>query len=542
MSYLLVFAPLFLLHYHKYFMGWLHALDIVVIAALFVHVYRTKTVAVASVGLCAVAVSTITLLTIDGGAEVSGIYFVLPASIFIFFLTDRKRGVLWVMGMFLPLTAALVWSVIQGLALPYSHLNFLLFLFSYLLSIALLYLYANEKDKLDHRLRQSLKEISSLAESLEHEKASIEEKVQLRTRQYKEERAKLEASIDSLRLGFIILDHSLTVLSINEAGRRALTQPTESGGSLTVPETMTMSQIISRLGGAYDLVTQVKACMKQGHAISARDIPFGSHFLAIIITPVMDNQTVIGTVVLVEDITDSKALERSRDEFFSIASHELRTPLTSIMGNASMAQQYYDRIDKTELKDMLGDISASGKRLITIVNDFLDTSRLEQGKLVLRLEPVDAAAIAKGVVRDLSRMAADKHLKLSLKGGEAPALVMADDDRLKQIVTNLLNNAIKYTERGSVTMTLARVGKHIEIAVEDTGQGIPLESQHLLFRKFQQASNNILTRDNTQSTGLGLYIARMLTEAMKGKLYLKQSAEHQGSIFVLSLPAAKATK
>jgi signal transduction histidine kinase len=538
MSYLLVFAPLFIFFYHKYWLGALHALDVIIIAALFLHVQRTKTVAVAAIGLCAVAVSTITLLTIEGGADASGVYFVLPASIFIFFLAGRRRGTLWVLSMFTPLALALVASVLGLLTLPYHHLNFLLFLFSYALSLALLYLYATEKDKLDHRLRQSLEEVRTLAKSLEYEKASIEEKVQLRTQQYKEERAKLGASIDSLRVGFIILDHSLTVLSINEAARRILTPALPGKPPGPVPATMTMTEIVNLLGGSFSLVKEVTACMKARQPVHAADIRFGSHFLAITITPVIDDQSVIGAAVLLEDVTDAKALERSRDEFFSIASHELRTPLTAIMGNASMARQYYERMDKNDIKGVLDDIDSSGKRLIGIVNDFLDTSRLEQGKLAFVIEPVDALALVQEAVQEVKDAKIAGKLRLQVEATQKTVMVQADRNRLRQIVTNLLGNAIKYTPVGSITIALRPEGSDIEISVADTGKGIPVESQHLLFRKFQQASNNILTRDTTQSTGLGLYIAKMLAESMKGSLYLKSSEVGKGTVFALKLPAA----
>jgi signal transduction histidine kinase len=199
----------------------------------------------------------------------------------------------------------------------------------------------------------------------------------------------------------------------------------------------------------------------------------------------------IGTVVTVDDITEQKALQRSRDEFFSIASHELRTPLTAIRGNTSMIQDYFPKaLADPDLKSMIDDIHESSVRLITLVNDFLDTSRLELGKIKFDIKPVNVPEL-------------------------------------------------KFTEAGSVTIAVRQNGTQCEMRVTDTGKGIPLDSQSLLFRKFQQASNNILTRDSTRSSGLGLYISKLIINGMNGAIELESSVENQGSTFLVSLPVAE---
>jgi signal transduction histidine kinase len=205
-----------------------------------------------------------------------------------------------------------------------------------------------------------------------------------------------------------------------------------------------------------------------------------------------------------------------------------------------MVQEYYDRLGKSELKGMIGDINTSGKRLITIVNDFLDVSRIEQGRIVVELEAVAADLLVRDVVKELAGVAKAHGLTLRVADGSSRDVMMrADRDRTKQILFNVIGNAIKYTDRGGVTVGVQTVGSSAVLSVSDTGKGIPKDSQYLLFRKFQQASNNTLTRDNSQSTGLGLYISKKLAKAMKGDLYLEHSTPDEGTVFALRLPLAK---
>ena len=119
---------------------------------------------------------------------------------------------------------------------------------------------------------------------------------------------------------------------------------------------------------------------------------------------------------------------------------------------------------------------------------------------------------------------------------------MTDADRVKQVIYNFIGNAMKFTTHGSITISSEVKGRQLKVLITDTGSGIPLDRQHLLFHKFQQASNNILTRDTTRGTGLGLYISKLLVEKMHGKIRLEHSEEGKGSTFSFTLPLAKSSK
>ena len=185
---------------------------------------------------------------------------------------------------------------------------------------------------------------------------------------------------------------------------------------------------------------------------------------------------------------------------------------------------------------MIDDIYNSSTRLIQIVNDFLDVSRIEQGRLEYKIEKVDILELVEEVVQELKTNASEKGLDLSIENKATKKNAQIDRDRSKQIIFNLIGNAIKYTESGSVKVVIESTKTKINVKILDTGRGIPMESRSLLFRKFQQASNNLFTRDTTKGTGLGLYISKILARGMKGDVDLLESEEGKGSVFVFFAP------
>jgi signal transduction histidine kinase len=249
----------------------------------------------------------------------------------------------------------------------------------------------------------------------------------------------------------------------------------------------------------------------------------------------------LGAVILVEDITEQKVLERSKDEFLSIASHELRSPLTAIRGNASLIKKYYgDRLPDKNTVEMIDDIHESAIRLIDIVNDFLDASSLEQGKMHMNPEAFLLEDVVSGVMRELHLLADSKGLTLiSHPSVTAAPGVIADKQRVKQVLYNLIGNAVKFTDTGNITISTRADEHFVYTVVTDTGKGMSTENQRLLFRKFQLAGSNLLSRDDTKGTGLGLYISKLIIEQSGGTIRLQSSELGRGSAFVFSLPRTR---
>jgi PAS domain S-box-containing protein len=258
--------------------------------------------------------------------------------------------------------------------------------------------------------------------------------------------------------------------------------------------------------------------------------------------PIFDEKGhVTGAIIVFRDITKERELERAKEEFFSIASHELRTPLTAIRGNAAMIKDYYSEVLKDpELKEMIEDIHHGSIRLIELVNDFLDSSRLEQGRMTFHIDDIDLIPVVQSALEDLKSVASDKQLTLHLDAAPGTRLMVnADPDRVKQIIINFVGNALKFTERGGVKVMPYEENGRAVVNIIDTGVGIDPEKQKLLFQKFQQAGKSTMTGDVTKGSGLGLYISKLLARGMGGDVYLVESALGRGSTFRLILRAAQ---
>mgnify|MGYP001575723127 CR=1 FL=1 len=389
-----------------------------------------------------------------------------------------------------------------------------------------------------------------LAANLREEKEGVEIKVKERTKELQAEQGKLQASINSLNVGFVMTDTQFKVVNINSTAKRILCID-DFKAILHAPGNIgsncSLEDIEENLKGVVDIRENIKKCLNEKNIINIDDISFNNRFLHFFLSPIAlyrEKLDIIGVVILVEDVTEAKILARSKDEFFSIASHELRTPLTAIRGNTALMKDYYfDKIEDKDLKVMIGDIHESSVRLIQIVNDFLDTSRLEQRRIEFHNEDFDLPTVIEEVSKELEPNLATSELYLKLKPSNVPVpLVIADRDRVKQILINLIGNAIKFTKEGGITIALTPTGSVVKISITDTGQGLTEVSKNLLFRKFQQAEDNILTRDATRGTGLGLYISKLLVEGMGGKIYLENSQEKKGSTFSFELQAVAKTE
>jgi signal transduction histidine kinase len=378
----------------------------------------------------------------------------------------------------------------------------------------------------------------------------IEQRLKNQTTIVQEEQARLKASINSLNLGFIMTDQTGQAIVINDVAKLLICatstdQPYGAYDNANFKnQACSLDDIQTQLQQFFDLKSAINQCFTQEKPIDIKEVQFHNMMLHIQIRPIInltEKIEVLGTVVVIEDVTRERALERSKDEFFSIASHELRTPLTAIRGNTMLIKEYFfDKIQDKDLQEMISDIHDSSTRLIEIVNDFLDTSRLEQSRMKFNLEVFDLKSLAQQVVNELGSIAKEKNVALGLENvqGEYPP-VHADKDRVKQVVINLIGNALKFTTAGGVYLSFAVEGEMLRLRVRDTGRGISPANQALLFKKFQQAQDNILTRDSTRGTGLGLYISKLLIEKMGGEIGLELSEEGKGSVFSFTLPITK---
>lgn len=265
--------------------------------------------------------------------------------------------------------------------------------------------------------------------------------------------------------------------------------------------------------------------------------------------PVYDQDGIAkGIVTVVRDVTERKKLEAellrkskqaeaaasAKAEFLANMSHEIRTPLTSVLGYAGLLRKQRDLSEKA--KTYAERIDRSGEALLAIVNNILDFSKLEAGRIELKLRNVCLRDLLSTVVEIVRPTSDEKGLALELLvDDQVPEAVLADGDRLRQVLLNLLGNAVKFTEKGGISISarLAGAGDKLRVEVQDTGPGIPEEVSHRLFQRFSQLDMST-TREHGGS-GLGLAISKGLIQMMDGTIGFRSKPGH-GATFFFEMP------
>jgi PAS domain S-box-containing protein len=242
-----------------------------------------------------------------------------------------------------------------------------------------------------------------------------------------------------------------------------------------------------------------------------------------------------GTVYAFRDVTEERAVEQLKSDFVSTISHELRTPLAAIYGAALTLQRDDVRLLESQRIGLLDVISGEADRLARIVNDILWASRLDSGQMGIAIVSCDAAALTDTVV-GVVRSHAPGGVELVVETASDLPAVAADPDKLRQVLTNLIDNAVKYSpDGGTVRVGLAPSGNCVRFRIEDQGLGIPPAEQERIFEKFFRLDPN-LTR-GVGGTGLGLYISRELVYRMHGRIWVNSDGR-RGSTFTVELPIA----
>ncbi len=242
-----------------------------------------------------------------------------------------------------------------------------------------------------------------------------------------------------------------------------------------------------------------------------------------------------GSVYAFRDLTAERAVERLKTDFVSTVSHELRTPLAAIYGAALTLRRNDVRLSEPQREGLLEVVATESDRLARIVNDILWASRLESGGLQTLVEACDGVELARTVI-DAARMYVPPAVQLEVAAPSDAPLIAADPDKTRQVLANLVDNAVKYSpDGGRVSVDITVVGQRLRFAVRDEGLGVPPSEHMRIFEKFYRLDPD-LTR-GVGGTGLGLYISRELLERMGGRIWVESSGTG-GSTFVAELPLA----
>ncbi|MCT7969363.1 AAA family ATPase [Laspinema sp. D1] len=254
----------------------------------------------------------------------------------------------------------------------------------------------------------------------------------------------------------------------------------------------------------------------------------------------------IGTVTLIRDITAEKEVDRMKTDFISTVSHELRTPLTSVVGFAKIVnKKLHDKIvgalenadNKTQralqqVMDNIEIIISEGERLTNLINDVLDIAKMEAGKVEWQMQPISLSELMERAIASTSSLFQTSQLQVQVEIEPQLPQVSGDRDRLLQVLINLISNAVKFTDTGTVTLRATQNEEQVVVSIIDTGIGIPTEFQDTVFEKFKQVGDTLT--DKPRGTGLGLPICKQIIEHHGGKIWV-ESTPGQGSSFSFSL-------
>lgn len=395
-------------------------------------------------------------------------------------------------------------------------------------------LFATEDDEvLMLAICRDITERKKTEAALEAMNERLETEVAERTRELRQTLAERQAMLDHLVDGFVAVDRSERVLVANPALAALLgIPPLQPGdGASTLPP------------GLHDLVRA--ALIDRAPFTAELPLP-GDRTAKATVSPTWSHDELLGAVALVRDVTLEKEIDRMKTDFIATVSHELRTPLTSVLGFAKLTRnKLVERVfplipaDDTRARRVveqsernLDIIVSEGERLTSLINDVLDISKMEAGRMEWRFHPVDLGALVRRAAAAVSALFGAGGPELVVDVEEDLPLADGDEDRLLQVLINLLSNASKFTTEGTVTLGAHGVTGGVELSVADTGRGIEAAHQASVFDKFKQVGDTLT--DKPKGTGLGLPICAQIVAA-HGSHFTLRSALGAGSRFAFVL-------
>jgi len=376
----------------------------------------------------------------------------------------------------------------------------------------------------------------------------------------KTEQSKLNAMVESMADGIVMTDIDYRIMVANPSARSVI--------GLSNKKNITIFDFIDNLGGKFDIRGRLEESVKLNKPFKSEEVLIGDKFYKIFVFPVNANisgeQSAVGGVVIFHDVTAERAIEQIREQFTSMIVHELRTPLSGINKISELLREGPDKIDKKDFDEYIRLIYSDSSSMLLLVNDILDIAKLEAGKFDVRKESLDIKKIVNNRVEFFLPSATDANLTIKTEyDSNDPIIVDIDESGIKQILNNLISNAIKFTKaNGKVQVSVIRhtingkineelsklkekpilplpedkfinIPESIVVTVSDTGHGINSSEIKELFSKFKQLNNKSET--GMKGTGLGLAIAKGIVEGHGGSIGVV-SEIGVGSVFYFIIP------
>lgn len=376
--------------------------------------------------------------------------------------------------------------------------------------------------------------IAAIADQLEQRKRALERSL----RAERESRARIRAIADGVDEGLALVSPDRRILDVNRRFVELFAAPQERLAGQRLEDVRTLfDQVFADAATIYELALASSADTSHSDSRLVAQTWPEARELQLYSTPVGDDGGYLGRLFVFRDVTREREVDRMKTEFVSLVSHELRTPLTSIKGFTEMVLDGDAGEINEEVEEYLGIVHSNADRLVALVNDLLDLSRIESGRIQLKAEPVDLSQLIKVVVATMQPKVQEKEQRLAVSVDPAAANVVGDRDKLVQVLTNYVSNAHKYTQDGgAIRIEVSRQDGLARVAVSDNGHGIAPQDQVRLFTRFYRVDND-MTRD-VGGTGLGLSIVKQLIELQGGQVGV-HSALGEGSTFWFTVPLAE---
>jgi signal transduction histidine kinase len=345
------------------------------------------------------------------------------------------------------------------------------------------------------------------------------------------EAGRSQAILESIADGVIVFDTQGSAIQANPALSNLINIPLNNILNTTVNDLVETSPMDAKNKG-----TLAGVLTRPGRQYASHRVEWGRKTLSISSGQVLDRDgSEVGTVAVFRDFTREAEVEKMKSAFVAMVSHELRTPLSAILGYAEIfMEQIYGPLNEKQA-NMTNRIVTNTRRLLSLINDLLDQAQMEAGKLTIKYETMKPSDLLENLHSVMDKLTADKNLKLTSElDSKLPVTLKGDSARLQQILVNLVNNAVKFTEEGSIHVQLSRLDEqHWGIKVSDTGLGIPKEELPRIFETFRQVEGT--TTRVHGGFGLGLSIVKHLVTLMGGNVSV-ESELGKGSVFSITLP------
>ena len=374
---------------------------------------------------------------------------------------------------------------------------------------------ATEKQTKIEELRRSRLALMNILEDVEEAKKIAEK-----------ERDKTLAIITNFTDGLLVLDKENRVLIINPKAEEFL----------KVKKKEIVGQLISKLAQFPNCKPLIDLLKRENKKIFRRELLIKENLILEISTVLITKEKKkLETLIILHDITREKMVEKTKNEFVSIAAHQLRTPLSAIKWTMRMLLDKDLGEITEEQKNFIEKAYKSNEKMIRLINDLLDLSKIEEGRYLYEHTPCQIKNIVQSVIDYYQEIIDKKKLKIKFNTPKKKLpQVIVDKEKIKLAIQNLLDNAIKYTlSHGEIIISLKYAKKEIEFSIKDTGIGIPKDQQKRIFSKFFRTVET--TKMETDGTGLGLFIAKNIIKAHKGKIWF-DSLEAKGTTFYFTLP------